>query len=259
MRRGFQLGAGWIDCESYESALASLSGIYGVSSEDIKEYLSHFDLDGAYEDYKGDMDAGDLLQLRFNQKFCGSRHSVTGISWFHLTRTLDRTTFSEGILPLGAALPKVWDMLISIPKEEMKRRRLEELRIKGVPNHQYNLKAPHKLHHGPYAMLVRESAFNAAEIGNHDYLALPEIVEDICAGYRERFKESIQAEIKAALRPFIVKFEDKSGTRSDVLSPVIRYCHCKAWKDALHTHTNTCFDGEGKTVPFESIQRIDYL
>ncbi len=63
----------------------------------------------------------------------------------------------------------------------------------------------------------------------------------------------------AALRPCIVKFEDRSGTRTDVVGTVIRYSHCKAWNDELHIHTNTCFDGQGKTVPFESIQRIDFL
>jgi hypothetical protein len=251
--------SGWIDCESYESALASLAGVYGVSSGDIKDYLSCFDLDKEYEKYKADMDAGDLLQIKVDQKFGGPQHSVTGISWFHLTRTLGGTTFSEGILPLDAALPKLWDMLVSIPKTKIKKRRLEELRTNGVPNYLYNLKTPHKLHHGPYAMLVRESAFNASEIGNHDYLKLPEIIEDICWGYQEKFKESIQAEIMAALRPCIVKFEDRSGIRTDVIDPVIRYCHCKAWKDELHIHTNTCFDGQGEAVPFEAIQRIEYV
>jgi hypothetical protein len=252
-----QDGCGWIDCESYESALASLSGVFGASSEDIKDYLSRFDLDSEYENYKGDMDAGDLLQIKVDQEFGGPQRSVTGISWFHLTRTLDGTTFSEGILPLGAALPKVWDILVSIPKDERKRRRLEELRTNGVPNYQYQLKVPHALHHGPYAMLVRESAFNASDIGNHDYLKLPEIIEDVCWGYQERFKEGIEAEIKAALRPCIVKFKD--WPRFDVVDVVLHYCLCKAQNAELHNHANACFDGQGEVVPFESIQRIDYL
>jgi hypothetical protein len=251
--------SGWIDCESYESALASLAGVYGVSSEDIKDYLSNFDLDGEYEKYKEDMDASDLLLTKFNEEFDRPKRPIAGVSWFHLTRTLKGSTFSEGILPLGAALPKLWDMLVSIPKAKIKKRRLEEMRTNGVPNYQYNLKTPHKLHHGPYAMLVRESAFNASEIGNHDYLKLPEVIEDVCWGYQEKFKESIQEEIMAALRPCIVKFEDRSGTRTDVIGPVIRYCHCKVWNDELHIHTNTCFDGQGEAVPFEAIQKIEYL
>jgi hypothetical protein len=150
-------------------------------------------------------------------------------------------------------------MLVSIPKTERKRRRLAELRVNGVPNYQYQLKAPHALHHGPYAMLVRKSAFNASEMGNHDYLTLPEIIEEVCWSYQEQFSESIQAEIMASLRPCIVKFEDRSGTRTDVIGPVLRYCHCKAWNNELHIHTNTCFDGQGEAVPFEAIQKIDYL
>lgn len=183
-----QNGSASIDCESYESALASLAGVYGA----------------------------------FDQQFGNPKHPVTGISWFLLTRTLDGTRFSEGILPLGAALPKLWDILVSIPKDGNKRRRLEELRVSSVPNYQYQLKVSDKLHHGPHAMLVRESAFNASEMRNHDYLKLPEIIEDVCWGYQERFKESIQDEIMEALRPCIVKFEDRSGTRTDVIGPVLR-------------------------------------
>lgn len=33
---------------------------------------------------------------------------------------------------------------------------------------------------GPYAMLVREVAALSKEVGNHDYLDAPEIIEDIC-------------------------------------------------------------------------------
>jgi hypothetical protein len=251
--------AGWIDCESYESALASISKIYSASRDNVENYLSHFDLEAEYEAHKAEMDGNDLLQLKFDQKFGTPRHPVDGISWFHLTRTLEGTRFSEGILPLGAALPKLWDMLASILKTMKKKQRLQELRTKGVPNFQFNLKTPQKLLHGPYAMLVRESAFKAAEIGNHDYLELPEIIEDICLGYQEKFKESIQGEIMAALSPCIVKFEDKSGTQGDVMKPVLHYCLCKARNEKLHLHANTCFDGGCAAVPFESIEKIEFL
>lgn len=250
-------GSGWIDCESYESALGSLSGVYRVSTADIKDYLSKFDLNGEYEKYKADVGAGDLLQMKFDQRFGGPKQPVIGISWFHLTRTLAENTFSEGILPLGLALPKVWDMLVSIPKDERKRRRLEQLKANGVPNHQYQLKVRDVLHHGPHAMLVRESAFNASAIGNCDYLALPEIIEDVCCGYQEQFKESIEEEIMTALRPCIVKFWDRP--RFDVIDGVLHYCLCKARNEELHDHANTCFDRKGEVVPFESIQQVDYL
>jgi hypothetical protein len=62
----------------------------------------------------------------------------------------------------------------------------------------------------------------------------------------------------AALRPCIVKCEDRSGTRSDVISPVLRYCLCKARNEELQLHANTCFDGGGEAVPFESIRRLTF-
>ena len=64
---------------------------------------------------------------------------------------------------------------------------LEKLREVGVPDDLNNEKTTNRLHSGPYAMLVKESAFRSSEIGNHDYLEFPEIVEDICNGYERQY------------------------------------------------------------------------
>jgi len=50
---------------------------------------------------------------------------------------------------------------------------------------QYNLKTSSSIHWGPYAMLVKEIGFN--DVGNHDYLRVPEIVEDICLSFQQQY------------------------------------------------------------------------
>lgn len=36
------------------------------------------------------------------------------------------------------------------------------------------------MHGGPYAILVREVAEHTKAVGQHDYLGMPEIIEDLC-------------------------------------------------------------------------------
>jgi hypothetical protein len=123
--------------------------------------------------------------------------------------------FAEGILPLDSALPKIWPAIIAAQPEARKKTILERLRRRGVPNHLYNFKVGATFAQGPYAMLVREVAFHANTIGNHDYLRTPEIVEDICSGYEEHSGERILEETLKTFRPCIVKFEHPEDGREE--------------------------------------------
>ena len=77
--------------------------------------------------------------------------------------------------------------LFKIFKDTEHDSRLHEFKKKGIKNYHYQLKTPDPFHWGPFAMLVRDVAFNAKAIGNHDYLWLPEIIEDIFNGYYGKY------------------------------------------------------------------------
>ena len=149
-------------------------------------------------------------------------------------------------------------MLISIPGDAERSANLVTLKTRGVPDRLYELKANSALHSGPYAMLVRQSAFCIAEMGNHDYLRMPEIIEDICNGYEKQFGKSILAEVSEALTPCIVKFEIRDDSARGFLEPALQYCWCKANDQRLNTGANACFDGQGKAVPSECIKKIEF-
>jgi hypothetical protein len=237
-----------LDCESFESALRSISELYGASPQEVQKFLSNLDLT-------------DYSQLRpmFEAHF-GPHKSLDAVCWFHLTRVPANTKFSEGILPLHEALAKIWNTLISIPTDKGKRANLEQLKMVGVPNDLYLMKTQNRIHSGPYAMLVREVAFHANAVGNHDYLEFPEIVEDICEGYKEKFGDNIHEEIANTLRRCIVKVElPADDDVDDIIESALLYCWCKINNEELSFASNTCFDGGGASIPFESIRKIEFV
>jgi hypothetical protein len=248
-----------LDCESYDSALISICGVYNIGCARLVDFLVKTDLEKEYERASLQSEYGDILTSLFESQFGKAQHRFEGVAWFHLTRVPEGTTFSDGILPLNLALPKIWQAVVSSVSNEQKRTRLEKLHSEGVPDFQYNFKNSDKLHFGPHAMLVRESAFHADEMGNHDYLRLPEIVEDICNGYEAQYRESICDEVSQALKKCIVKFFVRDETADAYKEPALKYCWCEANKQPLDTSANSCYDAKGKIIPREEIQKIQFL
>lgn len=223
------------------------------------DFLAVVDLEKEYEANSGDSDGNDLIVDLFEAHFGPCAQVWDLACWFHLTRVPLGTTFSEGILPLDLALDRIWQTLNAILGPGQKAVKLQELRAAGLSDYLYNLKTQSSIHFGPFAMLVRESAFHAEAMWNHDYLRIPEIIEDICNDYERRFRERIHEEVSAGLRPCVVKFEVAEDSGESLLAPVLHYCWCKARREELHLHANTCFDGRGQTVPHSAIRKFEFL
>lgn len=245
-----------LDCESYESTLHSLATILSVGSSAIEQFLKTVDLEREFATHQIDCSADTylyrLLEHRLTLRFTG----ITEVCWFHLSRVLPGTDFNEGVLPLGIALPRIWDMLGDLLPSPTQKANLESLQRNGVGDFQYNLKASDRFHHGPYAMLVREVAFHAADVGNHDYLGIPEIIEDICNGYRARFGEDITDVVTDSLHECIVKFRSAKYTDEHLLAPALLYCWGVVNQEAFSPFANTCFDGEAVPIPASAILSI---
>ncbi len=200
--------AATLDCEYYSSSITCLADAYAANISDVEAFLSALDIEEEYRTRDVSVLGDSYLVERFQSQFGKPVQVWSSICWFHLTRVPANSDFAEGILPLGLALEKIWKTLISEQIDVCKRGILGKLQKTGVPDRQYNLKAGVALHDGPYAMLVKESAFHPAVMGNHDYLLMPEIIEDICNGYKQCTGESIFDEVANSLKPCIVKFVD---------------------------------------------------
>jgi len=248
-----------LDCHTRESALRSISELYVVPAADIDAFLIGVDLEAYYEEFAPAAPGDVTITALLEEEFGHAERELSQVSWFHLTRVLASEQFAQGILPLADALEGIWGTLFSVFHNSVHSDNLRLLRQSGVPNFQYNLKVGKPVHGGPYAMLVREVAFRAKEIGNHDYLEFPEIIEDICLGYEKRFGVSIQDKVTAALLPCIVKFRSDRVIRRGCIEAAVYYLYLTGRGERLSMYANTCYDGRNTPVPREQIIDVEFV
>jgi hypothetical protein len=110
---------------------------------------------------------------------------------------------------------------------------------------------------GPDAFLVREAIFQRDPMF-HDYLAVPEVVEDLAqmlAG--DRWTE-LRDCYQAATLPCIVKFRS-TKPRPDTVRPALYYAYSREWElDFQMTEANTCYSGDGEAIPAEDILEVNF-
>ena len=97
-------------------------------------------------------------------------------------------------------------MLLDLAPNEMVRKHLQEWNVLGgVPDEMFQLRTGVKTHWGPYGHLVRELHFHTSENGQHDYLRLPELVEDVCKAYFENYAHDLTPHYLKVLHPCIIR------------------------------------------------------
>jgi len=246
-----------LDCESYKSAMKSLEVIYGIKTDEIKSFFNSFDLDAHCEIHDPDCMGDQELRNVFEQQIKLNPKKLDKVCWFHLTRALPDETFKEGILPLSKSLEKVWSVFYEVFRDTKHYNNIKTLKVKGVDDFQYNLKSSSIIHSGPYAMLVKEVAFDSKNIGNHDYLRMPEIMEDICNGYQKKYGSSIFEELYKSLSPIIIKFISGKKIDESCVGAALHYAYQSNKLSNMSISSNTCFDGGNLIIPFDEILNID--
>jgi len=112
------------------------------------------------------------------------------------------------------------------------------------------LKTSASIHEGPHAFLVRDAITRRASC-THDYLEIPEIVEDLgpSASVLKKFRE--------ITKPCIVKFRSLEPC-DGVIKIVLNYCYSAVWEMEMGLENNTHFLGHGQTIPRSDIIGIEY-
>lgn len=246
-----------LDCESRNTALASVAQIYRIDAGRIDSFFAGFDLEEHYERFDPPRPGDEELRRVFESEFSSRPLPLDRACWFHLTRAPRGETFAEGVLPLTASIDKVWMAVLKVFQGTRHEARLASLRASGVPGFHYHLKVGDPFHAGPYAMLVRDVASRANEIGNHDYLWLPEIMEDICTGYQERFNECLAEHLSAALVPTVVKFWSATQKGDYCVQAALNYLYRTVHNKPLNIDANTGYDGNNVTIPPNQIICIE--
>ena len=246
-----------IDCSSRESALNSVAALYGVPSAVLDGFLIAFDLDAHYEEHDPQNYGDRELRTIFEASIGRVPYQVDRVHWFHLTRVSQISDFARGIYPLTLSIDDVWQTVLQVFRHTEYEPGLLKMRKTRVPGFHYELKVGNPIHGGPYATLVRDVAIRSREMGNHDYLWLPEIMEDICNGYQEAYGTSIHSALNKALMPVIVKFWSAKQTRIGCVEAALYYLYLTAHDRRLSVNANTCFDGENQTILPEQIISVE--
>jgi hypothetical protein len=119
-----------LDCHTVDSIFESLSSITGVTRGTLTTFLQTIDLDSHYSDSSMYDGWPDSLVFRLFYQHFKLRPSFDATYWFHLTRVVPSSTFSEGILPLSNTVGRIWDMLRNLAGEAISDKEWAQFRSK---------------------------------------------------------------------------------------------------------------------------------
>lgn len=249
-----------LDCESFESALSSLAQIFQTSSEQLHALLSVKEIGAHYErQVQNELSFKDYL-CAVVEHYLGSPQPIDEVCWFHTSRATSSTTYVEGVLPLTAALPRLEATLVDLVDDHELRERLRQaMHAGGIADSHYVNKTQNSMHWGPYAILVREVAFHTEKLGQHDYLGMPEIIEDICNGFHTITGVSLTEVFSAKLHPTIVKFSVPIDCEEHCINTALCYVYSKIHTGEPCGGSVYCFDGHGVAVPPDAILKVERI
>ncbi|MET3446200.1 hypothetical protein [Ralstonia sp. 1138] len=250
-----------LDCETRLSAEASLLELFGCSLPNLQRFLIDPDHETYFNEHWRSLPEYDRFLYERACEALGVPHLPTKFCWFHCTRVPVGTTFDAGILPLGQVIPLLKETLVGLLDDPAAKREVDHAfaREGGFGCH-FGNKLRNSLHWGPYAILVREVASYANELGQHDYLAMPEIIEDLCEEVKLASGLELLPVFQERLKPAIVKFVAPAGASAEFAVRVaLRYLQ-SSLREGFPGHGAVwCFDGSNTVVPSGQVIKVEFI
>jgi hypothetical protein len=249
----------YLDCQNLDTALTSFAAACRRPVAAVREAVETCTPD--WSEYSPELEASGPREVFGLLNVTNADFAFEGAYYFHGTRVFDPATFSaEGILPLGRAVDRLWTSLYNLVADTVTDadwRRLRANIESGAGGHDgylYRLKTRGpKLHGGPFAMLNRHHHLVARD-GHHNYLAIPEIVEDIarCSGL------DLAQRFETATTPCIVKFRT-TGIDTGILHAGFWFIHGMLETGEPGWLAQCDYNGYGKAVPPEDVVAIELV
>ncbi|HGS5167788.1 hypothetical protein [Vibrio alginolyticus] len=246
-----------LDCSSEESAFKSVSTAFSCTEEALKSVLLSIDLNEIYESDDDICIPCEEYLYNYVTKRLGEPRPFSSVVWFHGTRTSKQNSFENGVFPLNDSLNRVWDiLLLSAPNREC-RENLEFMRTNGVDDYLYGLRVNGSIHWGPYGILVRDVAFNTSKLSQHDYLGMPELVEDILNAYKKQFGICLYSHYEKVLVPKLVKFQCTSRLDDGCIEAALGYLYARVRGEQVNGMSVTCIDMSGVAITPSQIMAVE--
>jgi hypothetical protein len=249
-----------LDCESIKSTYASLETILGVRDSDLHGLFESLDVRCEQADYEENPPAF-LLSYVQQRTCCKTEYDAT--CWFHVTRVQRNNTFEDGILPLGKIVPRIWGFLFELTYGQLTPEQWTGLQTSiwssnfdSADLYRTKLLSP-EIHGGPYAFLIRDIAF-VRKSYYVDYLAIPEIVEDICLYCEHVFKVNLKQRYINNTTPSIIKFLDQKA-KAQTLGTALLYAYEKRCDLELSDWCTHSFSGKGRPISKDRILKVEFL
>ncbi len=249
-----------LDCESVETTYDSLQTILGMSRNDIEGVFDGLDIDRFYEERPDSLIEPDELVFSAVTNGLPPIGAFDRVCWFHLTRTVENNAFRRGILPLGECIGAIWDSLYQTAQDHISVGEWNHFRQDLGSSESadlYREKVGNPFHWGPYGILIRDVAFKANEMGSHDYLLVPEIVEDICRCFAATYDVDLLKAFCENTKPCIIKFIHDE-TRQGYTKAALYYLYSIYSRRRLSLFCNPCFDAKGEPIPKKQILKIEF-
>ncbi|WP_372372710.1 hypothetical protein ACDI10_12500 [Vreelandella venusta] len=248
-----------LDCSSEESAFKSVSSVFGCTEEILKSTLLSIDLDLIYESDEDILIPNEEYLYNHVVKNVGSPKEFNSAVWFHGTRTSKENNFECGVFPLNDSLDFVWNILVlSAPSQECSDN-LQFMRENGVYDCLYGLRVSNSIHWGPYGILIRDVAFDTDRLNQHDYLRMPELVEDILNAYKKQYGVCLYSHYEKVLVPKLVKFQCSSRLDKGCLEAALGYLYTRVRREKLDSMSVTCIDMSGVAITSKQIIAVEII
>jgi len=239
------------------TAAQSLCGLLGLSRADLDSKVANIEVDWNHSDTSPEDQV--LIQLGIDPS---TPPAPSAVRWFHATRALPGTTFEEGLLPTGAALPKMWEALGTCAGRWLSEAAwIEYQQSFSRANRRFALQFRRKHMapgwEGPFGFLVKDAALQKHN-SHKDFTRLCETMEDICADFEEVHGHPLRQAYEELSRRCLVVFT-WPGARHGTVRAAANYVFRSLRGIECGLHCNTNFSGEGRPVPFSLIDFVEWL
>lgn len=252
----------FLDCQTADTALISLAGACGKPAQVLAQAISYHRIDWDADFGREDPEIVGLRMILDPIGLTIADFRFDGAYYFHGTRVLDHSGFrTEGILPLDQMIDRIWDSLYALiadmTSEDEWRRHRTAVETGAVDNngvYQYQLKTTNALHFGPYSLLTRDAHINPPD-GHHNYLNIPEIVEDIAQNWHPELAHRFATSAK----PCIVKFLQRNPVETPYVRSAMWYLYGALNADYTGWYSHAGYDCGGIAVAPADITQVEVI